>query len=434
MKEPLFERKVWRSIWIGVVMLGLLYAVFPERAEAIPAFARQVNAACVMCHTGFPKLNAFGFLFKQNGYRMPGTGDEGKFLWEQPLPLSGRIDLSTTYENDRWDPEVTGTAGGSGLADAKRSRFALDDWQLLAGGTLAPRISFLGIIRGRLPGLEGGATTGGATDADTTEIETELFLVQINDLLPDSLLNVRIGKDHIDNYFLSSARRLTRADYLIQIQPSLGASLRSTSVGAEVNGFHPIGLRYAAGVRNFGPAYDSRDDGEQRIGAAYAWVSQTVRHQAVSLMINSDRVGDANLGTDDSALGYGLSFNFFMLNAFNIVPGIFWYQEGAEAHGGRKLEVVSGTVELIYPFTGNLWGTLRYDLHDRKDVDAGARQAVASLAWYQFWNVRWVAEVSRLTAENLLPVGSPVESFSDIGATSSDLTRLAAALLLQVDF
>jgi hypothetical protein len=432
MKDRVFERTAWRLIWIGVVLLGLLHAGLPGRAEAIPAFARQVNAACVMCHTGFPKLNAFGFMFKQNGYRMPGMGEQGKFLWEQPLPLSGRIDLSTTYENDRWDPEVPGTAEGPDLAGSGRSRFGLDDWQLLAGGTLAPRVSFLGIIRGRVPGLEGGGT--GATDADATEIETELFLVQINDLLPDSLLNVRIGKDHIDNFFLSSARRLTRADYLIQIQPSLGASLRSTSVGAEMNGFHPVGLRYAAGVRNFSPAYDSRDDGEQRIGAAYAWVSQTVRHQAVSLMINSDRVGNANLGTDGSVLGYGLSFNFFMLNAFNIVPGIFWYQEGADAHGGKKLEVMSGTLELIYPFSGNLWGTLRYDFHDRKDLDAGAQQVVASLAWYQFWNVRWVAEVSRLTAENLLPAGSPVESFSDIGATSSDLTRLAAALLLQVDF
>jgi hypothetical protein len=321
----------------------------------------------------------------------------------------------------------------TGLADTRRSRFGLDDWQLLAGGTLAPRISFLGIIRGRIQGLDG--TTGtGVSDIDSTEIETDLFVVQFDDLLPDSKLNVRMGKDHIDNYFLSSARRLTRADYLIQIQPSLGASLRSRSVGAEINGFWPIGLRYAAGVRNFNPEYRSKEANQQRIGAAYAWASQTVRHQAVSLMVNSDRVGDAGLGTDASALGYGVSFNLFILNAFNIVPGLFWYQEGAGAHGGKKLEALTGTLELIYPFSGTLWGTFRYDFHDRKDIDADAQQVVVSLAWYQFWNARWVAEVSRLTTANLIPAGSPATQLVETGGVSSDLTRLAAALMLQVDF
>lgn len=417
---------------MAILGMGLIHFALPDRAEAIPAFARRVNAACVMCHTGFPKLNAFGFMFKQNGYRMPGTGEQGKFPWEQPFPLSGRLDLSAVYESDRWDPDVTAGAGGTGLIDRQRSRFGLDDWQLLAGGTLAPRLSFLGIIRGRLPGLE-DESAGAGSDADTTEIETEVFVVQINDLLPDSKLNIRIGKDHIDNYFLSSARRLTRADYLIQIQPSLGASLRSEAIGAEANGVLPSGFRYAAGVRNFSPDYRSKADNEQRIGAAYAWVSQTVRHQAVSLMANSGRVGDADLGTDDSAFGAGVSFNFFMLNAFNIVPGIFWYREGGDAHGGRDLEVLSGTLELIYPFRGDLWGTLRYDFHDRRDIDADAQQTVASLAWYPFWNVRWVAELSRLTTANLLPVDRPVAQLIGTGA-QSDLTRVAAALMLQVDF
>lgn len=433
MRDPVLMKRLRRSVWIAVLAVGLFSAFFPNRADAIPAFARTVNAPCVMCHTGFPKLNAFGFVFKQGGYRMPPiSNNPGKFLWEQPLPLSGRIDLSALTESDRWDPEVTGIVGGPDLSDVKRSRFGLDDWQLLAGGTLAPRISFLGILRGTIPGLEGETT--GTDDPDATDLKTEVFVVQINDLLPDSLLNLRIGKDHIDNYFLSSARRLTRADYLVQIQPALGASLRSWSVGMELNGFHPIGLRYAAGLRNFNPEYNSKNDNEQRIGAAYAWVSQTIRHQAVSLIVNSDRVGDANLGTDASALGYGASLNLYVLNAFNIVPGVFWYREGGDAHGGRDLEVFSGTLELIYPFRGNLWGTLRYDFHDRSDIDADARQVVASLAWYPFWNVRWVAEVSRLTASNLRPVGSPVESFSEIGAARSDVTRDTVALLMQVDF
>ena len=434
MKKDISIIKAWKWVGTGVFILSLLHAAFPHRAEAIPAFARSINAPCVVCHTGFPKLNSFGFEYKQRGYRMPGQSHEGKYLWEQPIPLAGRIDLSTVYETDRWSPQITGIAGGPNLTNQKRSRFALDDWQLLAGGTLAPRISFLGIIAGKLPGMENGTAGSVVDDASRTDVHTERFIVQLDDLIPNAALNLRIGKDQIDNYFLSSARRLTRADYLIQIQPSLGASLRSTSVGAEANGSLPTGLRYAAGLRNFSPAYASSAESQQRIGAYYAWVNQSFRNQTASMMIASDRVGDAGLGTNAATLGYGVSFNVFLFGTVNVVPALFWYQEGADAHGGRKMEVVSGTLELIYPFPENLWGTLRYDFHDRKEIDADARQIVASLAWYPFWNVRWVAEVSRLTATNLLPAGSPVELLSDLGAASSDLTRTAAALMLQVDF
>lgn len=433
MKIGKFLKVIRGAIRMTLAAAGLVGFAFPGRADAIPAFARSISAPCIVCHTGYPKLNSFGFEYKQRGYRMPGQSNEGKFLWEQPIPLSGRINLSAAYETDRWKPEITGIAGVPSLTAARRSRFALDDWQFLTGGTLAPRISFLGTITGRVQDLESGPTGTAPADGASTDLDTDLFLVQINDLIPNAGLNVRLGKDHIDNYYLSSRRRLTRADYLIQIQPALGASLSSSSVGAEANGFVPIGLRYAAGIRNFSSSYIVKEDDAQRIGAYYAWASQKVEGQTASVMIAGDRVGDANLGTDDTALGYGASFNFFIFGTLNIVPGIFWYQEGGDAHGGRKLEVMSGTLEVIYPFSGNLWGTLRYDFHDRKDIRADAEQIVASVAWYPFWHVRWVAEISRLAASNLLPSGSPVALLTGTPA-DSDLTRHAAALLFQVDF
>ena len=36
----------------------------------IPSFSRQTGLACSACHTSFPQLNAFGRLFKLNGYTM----------------------------------------------------------------------------------------------------------------------------------------------------------------------------------------------------------------------------------------------------------------------------------------------------------------------------------------------------------------------------
>ncbi len=38
----------------------------------MPSFSRQTHLACSACHNGFPQLNAFGRLFKLNGYTMTG--------------------------------------------------------------------------------------------------------------------------------------------------------------------------------------------------------------------------------------------------------------------------------------------------------------------------------------------------------------------------
>lgn len=418
--------------WLVVIAATLVY---PYDAEAIPAFSRTLSAPCALCHTGFPQLNAFGMDFKQRGYRMP--GQDGKLLWEQPIPLSGKVDFSYQYGNDNWDPEDT----GMGLVDRKTSALGLDGWQLFAGGTVAPKVSFFGVLEGEVPGLEpdAGLDPGtGMADTATTEVETETFLVQFNDLLPDRILNLRIGKDHVDNYFLSTPRRLTRADYLIQIQPMLGPSLMPASVGAEVNGFVPVGLRYAVGVRNYGSTYDSKDDNEQRLGAYYAWANQSVRGQTVSLMVSGDRAGDANTDTDDSTLAYGASLDL-RVGAVTIIPGYFWYQEGAKIRAGSELDATSGTIEVIYPIRSGLLGTVRYDFNnwdlEGDSLDRDAQQYVASLAWYQQSHVRWVAEYSRLMTANLIPVSAPGgQMLMDTGAVASDLTRDRATVMVQVAF
>lgn len=422
----------------AMVVVGML--VHTPEASAIPAFARNLQLPCTMCHVGFPKLNQFGMEFKQRGYRMP--KQEGKFLWEQPIPLAGRLNFSYRYLKN--ETEMNMGMMGTTTIKTKSSALGLDNWQLLTGGTLAPGISFFGMIVGEVGGLapEAGMSPGMA-DTLETRIETEAFVVQINDLLPDSLLNARIGKDHIDNYFLSMPRRLTQANYLIQIQNMLGASLHPMSVGVELNGFHPVGLRYAAGTRNYSPGFDSKDDNEQRLGAYYGWANYSLFGQTASLMVSSDRRGDENTGMDDNTLAYGASLDL-RLGPLNIIPGYFWYNEGADIRGGNELDVNSGTVELIYPILPTLLAVGRYDFNTwdlMNDVESSrdAQQYVVSLAWYQFPNMRWVAEYSRLTTDNLMvmdmPGGfmlMPPEMMSM--PSDSDQTLDRVGLFLEVDF
>jgi hypothetical protein len=436
---------------------------WPQEARAIPAFARSHQVPCTLCHDGFPKLNHFGVAFMMRGYRMP--GEEGKFLWDQPIPLSGRLNLSYQYLSQDWDPESnTGLAGLPTPNDVRSSSLALDSWQLLAGGTLMPKVSFFGHIVGLVE--RSGPDTGDAIDPsvieqtsisplhtvglpvsqssaieeDTlrTDIQTETFLVQVNDLLPEGHLNLRMGKYHVDNHFLSTPHRLTQAIYFVQIQNILGPTLEPVSVGAELNGSFPFGLHYFTGVRNYGPAYDSKEDREQRVGAYYGLVNYTpLPHQTVSVMVTRDRKGDANVNQDDTTLGYGASLDLH-LNDLNIIPGLFRYEEGEDIHAGQTLVVTSGTLEAMVPIRPNLLATARYDVYNRTleddPFDRSAEQYVLSLAWYPSPPVRWVLEYGLTSGQNLMLVNLSEGPLFVPTVEETDLTQTVIALLFEVNF
>lgn len=48
----------------------LLFVTWGAQALAIPAFARKTGLACSACHEVWPRLNDFGQLFRDNGYRL----------------------------------------------------------------------------------------------------------------------------------------------------------------------------------------------------------------------------------------------------------------------------------------------------------------------------------------------------------------------------
>lgn len=464
-----------------LVAVAIILFTFSRNAEAIPAFARTHQAPCTLCHDGFPKLNHFGEEFERRGFRMP--GQEGKFLWEQPLPFAGRINALAQVEINKWSPEQTD------LFSSTKSGVGLFDWQILTGGTITPRVSFFGQLVGKVQGLGPDDTDADADHAvhGISEIRTEVFWAQFNDLAgKDGMMNLRIGLDHIDNHFLSTPLRLTHADYLIQFQPGhIGASLHPLAVGVGLNGGLPeSGLEYDIGVRNYGPFYDSKEGNEHRLGAFYAVVNKHIAENTVSFLLASDRTGNANLGQDGMTLGYGASLDIH-LGKLNIVPGFFWYRDASgtgagsasggddhnhdeetgettpppadehdhdgtegttdggtdHAHGTtfpNGLNVFSGTIGATYRFKPSLLGTIRYDFNnfDVKDegIEREAKQYVVSLAWYVYPNVRWIAEYSRLTTKNLEFVGEPGLASLEPTAAESDLTQDKVVLRLDVGF
>src|SRR5438309_5771865 len=146
--------RVMRVLIVGAVlafiaiMSGIVQDV--QDAQAIPAFARKYDFACNVCHVpGFPKLNDFGNVFRDQGYQMGTDGDLptfealGKGFW----PVSLRTTVGYQVANLRVDGQALATSG-----------FGFTGLDVLSFGTLARNLSF-GIVY--TPGLgDAGFGTG----------------------------------------------------------------------------------------------------------------------------------------------------------------------------------------------------------------------------------------------------------------------------------
>jgi hypothetical protein len=135
---------------VAVAIAGLLAGSFVATdAEAIPAFARKYDMDCSHCHSMVPKLNEVGNKFHDNftlkealGQLDPELRDRVKS--EDPedqhpayWPVSIRMAAGYQYNkrnNQRVDPGE--------LRTISTSSFAIERFELLAGGLFAPGISF----------------------------------------------------------------------------------------------------------------------------------------------------------------------------------------------------------------------------------------------------------------------------------------------------
>lgn len=128
--------KRWRAAAPATVIAAFTFALmFPQRSEAIPAFARKYGVKCYTCHLIPPVLNKTGYMFKRLGYRMPpdemdgtkpapfiGELDKGQWTWTNAAALVTQGSLSTE--------KITGASQSSNTA------FNLDKAILFSAGAL----------------------------------------------------------------------------------------------------------------------------------------------------------------------------------------------------------------------------------------------------------------------------------------------------------
>ena len=148
------SRRRWTLPLFAAAAAPLLLALAPQRAEAIPPFARKYGVSCVLCHQAIPRLTPFGEAFAANGFEfamgeMPrdtvGTGDPLLRL-QRTFPLGVRIDMYQQYLSKQAAGEVTSD---------QQHPWVL---KLLSGGQVADKISyyfyFMASDHGEVAGLE----------------------------------------------------------------------------------------------------------------------------------------------------------------------------------------------------------------------------------------------------------------------------------------
>lgn len=197
-------------------------------AWAIPAFARNTGMSCSSCHDAWPRLNDFGELYRDRGYRVAPSQQS---VWTELLgsvPASFRTTVGYQYTSN------THQATDSGDKTVSTGSFPFPAGDIYFGGALADHVSVYADI------------AGFSQDA-TASLESAWG--RINDVVPN-WVNIKVGHLEMD-LPVSMHRSLTiYSPFLVYgYHPSgstNGFNFGENQLGVEVMGHSPgPGFRYS---------------------------------------------------------------------------------------------------------------------------------------------------------------------------------------------
>jgi hypothetical protein len=100
---------VRKLILIGALAIFIALLIVPEKAFAIPAFARKYRMSCTTCHAPVPRLKDFGADFAGNAFQLEESQEPPRFLYDtgdehltlmRDLPIAVRFDAYASYDRD----------------------------------------------------------------------------------------------------------------------------------------------------------------------------------------------------------------------------------------------------------------------------------------------------------------------------------------------
>ncbi|OGW61204.1 MAG: hypothetical protein A2V83_07300 [Nitrospirae bacterium RBG_16_64_22] len=126
-------RKLLVAVLSGTFLFtGLAVFLAPDRADAIPAFARKHNVDCASCHSAWPLLNASGRKFKESGYKFSESMEKDKnqvvapgILFDKYFPIT-ILTKSYLYDKQKGKDKVVRP---------------LHEYEIIIGGRAGERLS-----------------------------------------------------------------------------------------------------------------------------------------------------------------------------------------------------------------------------------------------------------------------------------------------------
>jgi hypothetical protein len=241
---------------VAPVVALLQFCLMPGSGNALPLFARKYDFQCTQCHMAFPRLNAFGMKFRQNGYRL--DGEKGKSPWEEkefPLSLVGNVGIQNLHTKDS-DTSFSTTS------------FVQNAVEFHTAGTLAENITF-------------HFDNGFANGAGGT-LESGMAFVQFDDVGKSGAMNIKAGIYDAEIPYLADSRKTTLNGYINPVTLD--------GEGVELNGMKST-WTYAVGLNNSGRTTGKAGASSlNNLENWYGWVMKDVKGgQLVSGRVWMDR-------------------------------------------------------------------------------------------------------------------------------------------------
>ncbi len=309
-----------------LIVIALSCLAMPDKAHAIPAFARKYDVQCTACHTAPPVLNTYGQRFLENGYQLPGTEDGGttgkKKLGDVTLDDVGKYLAFRLVGNGvrNWSFQQQNPAGAdAGVVENKTEFTFPENFALFAGGTVARNVGFLVEVG---HDVEGGDT------------EVERGFVSFNNLGARDLAHLRVGKFDPSAFYS-----------VVTIRQQLNEVGESTSSGCATSyttcSFNRVGLAPSAFATKFFGLYDHNgtalspfastlynSGGEMGMDVHGRPFGKSFLYQVGVLNGVNEEFGDSNKGKDVYAM---LRYDYAQSDFFAVNLSGFLYQGNSNA-------------------------------------------------------------------------------------------------------
>ncbi len=129
---------------ITVLLAAVATLLTAQASWAMPAFARQYNVTCALCHSAFPRLNEYGELFAANNFRMPNWRDttmdvgDSRLALPKSFPIAVRAQAFVQARDGKDIDPATGPTGKSAHSDFQAPYMI----KLLSSAPLSEHVSY----------------------------------------------------------------------------------------------------------------------------------------------------------------------------------------------------------------------------------------------------------------------------------------------------